>query len=105
MVKVKSLVTIHPERSAKASATLHIEHQDSPKSARAKEAVKAVTKWARHLPIYRGRDVVVEAHTLIIDGEDGEGKVNVDGATVSRFSVVRELPEPVPAESLFGGGL
>lgn len=95
---VTSRITVHPERSAKISAELFIEHPVYPKSVRVTRAVEVVTKWARARPLYKGKEVVVTAHTLKEKGEDGEGQLFVNGSLVARFSVVQYIkPEPVPA--------
>lgn len=99
-MSIKSRILVHPERSAKISKELFIEHPVYPKSKRASRAVEAVTAWARALPIYRGKTIFVDDGTLKALGEDGEGQVFVDGALVSRFSVTR-VPDPEPVSALF----
>lgn len=95
---VTSRITVHPERSAKISAELFIDHPTYPKSVRVTRAVDVVTKWARALPLYKGKDVFVDGATLKSLDEAGEGHIFVDRSLVARFSVVQYVkPEPVAA--------
>ncbi|ALQ29097.1 hypothetical protein AA310_00635 [Arthrobacter sp. YC-RL1] len=95
-------MVINPKGSGRPSATLHVSWLDYPKSDRTKQAVAAVTVWAKNK--YRGCNVFVEAGSLTDAGEPGAGHIHVNGMEVADFSAVA-IPAPVPAESLFGGGL
>ncbi|MGP9489652.1 hypothetical protein ACT3UD_16990 [Glutamicibacter sp. 287] len=100
---VNSIVRVHPVRSGKVSETFHIQHQPYPKGDRAKQAVKVVSKWAARQDL--GANVVVEAGSLTEKGEEGFGRINLNGVTIAQFSVLEELPAPVPLASLLDGGL
>lgn len=92
MPKIRSEILVRPVRSAKVSQRLYIEHQDYPKSDRIHKAVKAVEKWARGYPAYRGKLVLVEPGTLAERSErEGLGRLNIDSVTVSHFSVIEAV--------------
>lgn len=102
MPRIEGRVVINPKGSGRPSATLHVSWLDYPKSDRTKKAVAAVQSWAKNK--YRGCSLFVEAGSLSSEGEQGAGHIHVNGMEVADFSAVA-IPAPVPAESLFGGGL
>ena len=102
MSRVEGRVVVHPVRSGKPSEVFHVSWLDYPKSDRAKVAKETVQRWAKNK--YRGCNVYVETGTIASDGDQGHGKLHVNGLEVARYSAV-VVPAPVASESLFGGGL
>lgn len=98
----KAVVRVHPVRSGKVSETFHIEYKPYKTGDRAKMAVAAVKKWAAWK--HGGANVEVEVGTLIEKGDEGSGRISLNGVTIAQFSATDEIPAPVPAASLFGGG-
>lgn len=98
----KAVVRVHPVRSGKVSETFHIEYKSYKTGDRAKMAVAAVKKWAMWK--HGGANVEVEVGTLIEKGDEGSGRISLNGVTIAQFSALDEMPAPVAAASLFGGG-
>ncbi|WP_313813018.1 hypothetical protein [Glutamicibacter sp.] len=109
-VKGKVLIIPTPEvagsfnrtRGKHASHKFDVEWTEYPKAECAKQIQKVVQTWANRK--YLGRKVIVDQGTMRELGVDGVGTLFVDGIKYAEITAFIQLPEPVAAASLFGGG-
>ena len=97
-------VLIIPEGRGLAVAELDIKWRHYPKADKAIQARKAAALWANYFYRAATAEVFVDMGSISPSDPDGKGGIFLGGKRTHDFTVLEDLPEPVPAASLFGGG-
>lgn len=97
-------VLIIPEGRGLAVAELDIKWRRYPKADKAIQARKAATLWANYFYSTATAKVFVDMGSISPADPDGRGTIFLGGTITHHFTVRENMPAPVPAASLFGGG-